>query len=86
MQRYSLGPEYKGWQQQSFVTGGPLDFEVDLSRDEVGPQKKPGEYRRVWILEFGGIQGKVSTQRQLGMNYRVTNEDKEAESSEFLRR
>ncbi|EKD98579.1 MAG: hypothetical protein ACD_23C00357G0001, partial [uncultured bacterium] len=86
MRRYSQGPDYKGWQQQSFATGGPLGFQMDLRRDEAGPHQAAGDYQRIWILEIGGAEGKPATQRQTGMNYRVSIEDKDAQSKEFLRR
>jgi len=86
MQRYSHGPDYKGWHQQRFAIGGPLGFQMDLARDEVGPHQTAGDYRRVWLLEFGGTAGNMATQRQIEIGYRVKSEDKDAQSKEFLRR
>lgn len=87
MQRLSWGPDYKQvWNQQRFTSGGPLGFQMDLSRDEIGQHQSPGDYRRIWILELPGSQGNATTQRQLSMDYRVTNENKDVQSKDFLRR
>jgi hypothetical protein len=86
IRRYSNGPDYKGWQQQTIATGGPLGFQMDLGRDEIGPNAAGGDYRRVWILELGGKAGGAETQRQIGMRYRVKDDEKDVMSREFLRR
>ena len=84
--RFSQGPDYKGWQQQDFTLDGPLGFQMDLSRDEIGPHVTSGDYRRVWIVEFAGTDGSPATQRQTAMTYRVKGDDKNVMSNEFLRR
>ena len=86
LHRFSQGPDYKGWQQQDFTRGGPLGFQMDFSRDEVGPHGVPGDYRRVWIVEFAGTEGNPATQRQTAIAYRVNADEKGVMSNEFLRR
>jgi hypothetical protein len=84
IRRYSQGPDYKGWQQQTIDAGGPLGFQMDLGRDEIGPHGAAGDYRRTWILEIGSKD--TVTQRQIGMSYKVKDDEKDALSREFLRR
>ena len=86
IRRFSQGPDYKGWQQQTIAASGPLGFQMDLGRDEIGPHEAAGDYRRVWILDIGDKDGATATQRQIGMSYRVKDDEKDALSREFLRR
>lgn len=84
MTRLSHGPDFEGWQRSAIDTSGPLGFQLDLASDEIGPHERAGDYRRLWVLEY--TQGGQTTQRQVELRYRVTDDVKEVESSEFLRR
>lgn len=83
-ERHTHGPDGKGWRRQEFAAT-LAGLSMDLGRDEVGPHQAPGEYRREWILRFQTQSG-ATTQRQTALRYRVTGEEKEAMSKEFLRR
>lgn len=82
--RYSSGPDYQGWKREEFKATGPMAGQMDLSRGEIGPQNKPGQYRRIWVVQY--MKGNDLTQRQLGIVYEVTDEKKEFSSDKFLRR
>jgi hypothetical protein len=84
--RFTNGPNSKGWKQQEFNLSGPLGFQMDLSRDEVGPHDLSGEYQRIWIVQFSDGKDGVVTQRQTSMKYAVKGDEKEAISNEFIRR
>ncbi len=81
--RISSGPEYQGVRRETIRREGPLAAQIDLSKDEVGPNKVPGEYNRIWVVKIGGAGG--ATQRQISARYRVTSTEKDFEGDAFLR-
>lgn len=83
--RLSYGPEYSGWSHR--VTqreGGPVDFQLDLTGDHIGPHEMPGDYQRVWVLEYE--QGGTRSQRQVQIRYRVLRDAEDGGLDEFIRR
>jgi len=82
--RLSNGPDYPAWHRQEFVLEGPLAGQLDLSRDELGPNEHFGDYQRIWLITYQN-QGQL-TQRQLAGRYQVVKEKKEFGSDKFLRR
>jgi hypothetical protein len=82
--RISSGPEYQDVYRENILREGPLAAQIDLSKDEVGPNKAPGNYSRIWVVKFGGTQG--ATQRQINARYQVTDSEKDIEGDKFLRR
>jgi hypothetical protein len=82
--RLSKGPDYQGWQRQVFKADGPLASQMDLSRDEIGPNSNPGDYRRIWVLQIK--DGNTYTQRQIETGYRVAGGVKNFEGDQFIRR
>jgi len=57
---------------------------LDLREVEMGPHSRHGQYRRIWVFEFG--QGELTTQRQVQAGYAVGEQAIETESGLFLRR
>lgn len=84
MTRLSHGSDFEGWHRGAIDTSGPLGFQLDLASDGIGPHERAGVYRRLWVREY--TQGGQTSQRQFELRYRATDELKEVESSEFLRR
>ncbi|WP_158247328.1 PEGA domain-containing protein [Geothermobacter hydrogeniphilus] len=82
--RLSDGPDYEHWQRQEFTVSGPLAAQLDLSRDEVGPNGRFGDYRRIWLVNYRN--GEALSQRQVMASYRVVDQKKDFSSEKFLRR
>lgn len=82
--RLSNGPDYSAWKLQEFVLEGPLAEQLDLSRDEFGPNEHFGDYQRIWLITYQD-RGQLS-QRQLEGRYQVVKEKKEFGTDKFLRR
>jgi hypothetical protein len=72
------------WSRKVSVASGPLAAQMNLAVDEVGPHGQAGDFKRVWLLQFG--QKGNLTQRQLACDYQVTRERKDNEDNRFLRR
>lgn len=81
--RLTDGPGYRGWKRQTIEANGPFAASIDLSRDEIGPHDRRGDYERVWLVYYGK-QG-AQTQRQIGIRYAVTGEAKKFRSDQFFR-
>jgi hypothetical protein len=82
--RFTRGPDHPGWQRETTRHGGPLAGQMDLSRDELGPNGVAGEYRRAWVLVLKTAAG--TTQRQVQTSYRVLSAIKDPTGDRFLRR
>ena len=84
LERLSYGPDFESWQRERFDTSGPLGFQLDLTRDEIGPHQNPGPYRRIWLV--GYEQDGQPSQRQVAIDYRVGTHAGDGEIREFIRR
>ncbi len=82
--RYSHGPDYQGWQKKVFEAAGPLADQMDLAQGQIGPQKKPGQYRRTWIVKY--VRNNDMIQRQTGIVYNVQDKKKDFSGEIFIRR
>lgn len=82
--RLSGGPDYEGWKRQVFRATGPLASQLDLSRDEIGPNGHKGIYQRIWLVSYRTSTG--PTQRQVRVSYQVAADKKTFDSEKFLRR
>ncbi|WP_200193406.1 PEGA domain-containing protein [Halorhodospira abdelmalekii] len=88
LQRFAYGPEVEGgWSHRVLRKGeNPLDFQLDLTGDAIGPHKKPGLYQRAWILEYKEEGEVTPTQRQVQIQYRVHSDAEDGVLDDFLRR
>lgn len=83
LKRLTKGPDYKKWDSETMETEGPLADQIDFNTDEIGPNKSPGTYQRIWIAKYM-TQGRKS-QRQLSINYNVDDNYMEFGSDNYFR-
>lgn len=81
--RISSGPDYEGARREDIRREGPLAAQIDLAKDEVGPNKAPGDYQRIWLVTLAAQEG--ATQRQISARYKVTSSEKDVKGDAFLR-